>query len=146
MLLFKCCTHSLCHTHIRIGAILYIITRFCFTSCFVVVFKIIISNYCDNVQCACYLIHYNASYIFGLRDLSMTDCNMAYWFRDFIYHITNFGKYIIVVFIFLSHDDFYLLFDYIFWAFVNLHACLCNIHHANNNMKAIIVLIYIFNH
>ena len=47
---------------------------------------------------------YNASYIFGLKDPSVTDCNMAYWFRVSLCHTNNFGTSIIIVFVSFQAD------------------------------------------
>ena len=51
---------------------------------------------------------YNALYIFGLKNYSMMDYNMAYWFKVSLRHTINFGASIIVVLLFLSHCNLFI--------------------------------------
>lgn len=99
--------------------ILHISTGFYFTSSLIFVLKTIISNYYKSIQCACYLKIHNISYILVLKYSSIMNSNMAHWFKFCLCHTINFGTSIIVVFLFFSHNFFYL-FIYFWYLYITI--------------------------
>ena len=110
MLMSKCYTYILSHSHNDLCIILHIIICFYSISLSIFKFQIIISTYFDNIQCVCCFLIYNATCIFGLKDSSMMGYNMVHKFRDSLFHTINFGASLIMVLFFLLYGIFSFIF------------------------------------